>query len=51
MEVELPWGGPEPERERRAAPFIPEAGGKGRAAVDGLLGVAPAYVPENLALA
>ncbi|MFD3946805.1 tyrosine-type recombinase/integrase [Streptomyces sp. NPDC058579] len=33
------------------AHFMPEAGGKGRAAVDALLGVVPAYVPENLALA
>ncbi|MET9961974.1 integrase [Streptomyces sp. NPDC006326] len=31
--------------------FMPEAGGKGRAAVDALLGVAPQYVPEDLALA
>ncbi|MFG2753538.1 site-specific integrase [Streptomyces xanthophaeus] len=30
------------------AHFMPEAGGKGRAAVDALLGVAPQYVPENL---
>ncbi|MFF7081234.1 tyrosine-type recombinase/integrase [Streptomyces lavendulae] len=33
------------------AHFMPEAGGKGRAAVDALLGVAPQYVPEDLALA
>ncbi|MFF0427779.1 tyrosine-type recombinase/integrase [Streptomyces sp. NPDC004520] len=32
------------------AHFMPEAGGKGRAAVDALLGVAPAYVPEDFAL-
>ncbi|MFE4635001.1 tyrosine-type recombinase/integrase [Streptomyces sp. NPDC056773] len=30
------------------AHFMPEAGGKGRAAVDALLGVAPQYVPESL---
>ncbi|WP_328788069.1 MULTISPECIES: tyrosine-type recombinase/integrase [unclassified Streptomyces] len=33
------------------AHFMPEAGGKGRAAVDALLGVAPQYVPDDLALA
>ncbi|WP_412076280.1 site-specific integrase [Streptomyces xanthophaeus] len=33
------------------AHFMPEAGGKGRAAVDALLGVAPQYVPENLTTA
>ncbi|MGE7389338.1 tyrosine-type recombinase/integrase [Streptomyces sp. NPDC004126] len=33
------------------AHFMPEAGGKGRAAVDALLGVAFQYVPEDLALA
>nr|WP_073919324.1 zeta toxin family protein [Streptomyces sp. CB02009] len=33
------------------AHFMPEAGGKGRAAVDALLGAVPAYVPENMALA
>ncbi|MEW2138890.1 hypothetical protein AB0892_20215 [Streptomyces sp. NPDC005409] len=32
-------------------PIMPEAGGKGRAAVDALLGVAPLYVPDDLALA
>lgn len=32
------------------AHFMPEAGGKGRAAVDALLGVVPEYVPENLTL-
>lgn len=32
------------------AHFMPEAGGKGRAAVDALLGVVPEYVPEDLAL-
>ncbi|MGW0311314.1 tyrosine-type recombinase/integrase [Streptomyces flavidovirens] len=31
------------------AHFMPEAGGKGRAAVDALLGVVPEYVPENFA--
>ncbi|WP_338701931.1 site-specific integrase [Streptomyces sp. Q6] len=30
------------------AHFMPEAGGKGRAAVDALLGVVPEYVPDNL---
>ncbi|MFJ3924525.1 tyrosine-type recombinase/integrase [Streptomyces sp. NPDC090022] len=33
------------------AHFMPEAGGKGRAAVDALLGVVPQYVPDDLALA
>ncbi|MFK0252282.1 tyrosine-type recombinase/integrase [Streptomyces sp. NPDC090445] len=33
------------------AHFMPEAGGKGRAAVDALLGEAPQYVPDDLALA
>jgi integrase len=33
------------------AHFMPEAGGKGRAAVDALLGVVPEYVPDNLASA
>lgn len=33
------------------AHFMPEAGGKGRAAVDALLGRVPEYVPENLASA
>ncbi|WP_030778091.1 tyrosine-type recombinase/integrase [Streptomyces sp. NRRL S-920] len=33
------------------AHFMPEAGGKGRAAVDALLGVVPEYVPGNLASA
>lgn len=33
------------------AHFMPEAGGKGRAAVDALLGVVPHYVPDDLALA
>ncbi|OON81908.1 site-specific integrase [Streptomyces tsukubensis] len=33
------------------AHFMPEAGGKGRTAVDALLGVVPEYVPENLASA
>ncbi|MFE5793225.1 hypothetical protein ACFQ8C_11710 [Streptomyces sp. NPDC056503] len=32
------------------AHFMPEAGGKGRAAVDALLGTAPAYGPEGFAL-
>ncbi|CAL9579077.1 hypothetical protein SUDANB120_05012 [Streptomyces sp. enrichment culture] len=32
------------------AHFMPEAGGKGRAAVDALLGVASQYVPDDLAL-
>ncbi|MGT2531190.1 tyrosine-type recombinase/integrase [Streptomyces nojiriensis] len=30
------------------AHFMPEAGGKGRAAIDALLGMAPEYVPEGL---
>ncbi|MBT2467296.1 site-specific integrase [Streptomyces sp. ISL-66] len=30
------------------AHFMPEAGGKGRAAIDALLGTAPEYVPEGL---
>ncbi|WP_322871095.1 tyrosine-type recombinase/integrase [Streptomyces goshikiensis] len=33
------------------AHFMPEAGGKGRAAVDALLGVVPQCVPDDLALA
>ncbi|MFF3862845.1 integrase [Streptomyces sp. NPDC002209] len=33
------------------AHFMPEAGGKGRAAIDALLGVVPQYVPDDLALA
>ncbi|MEU1328404.1 tyrosine-type recombinase/integrase [Streptomyces sp. NPDC005865] len=33
------------------AHFMPEAGGKGRAAVDALLGVVPEYIPDNLARA
>ncbi|MFH9727476.1 hypothetical protein ACH4M4_31555 [Streptomyces sp. NPDC017254] len=33
------------------AHFMPEAGGKGRAVVDALLGVVPECVPENLTLA
>ncbi|MFE0175716.1 integrase [Streptomyces sp. NPDC059002] len=33
------------------AHLMPEAGSKGRAAVDALLGVVPEYVPENLASA
>ncbi|MFD3724094.1 tyrosine-type recombinase/integrase [Streptomyces sp. NPDC058671] len=32
------------------AHFMPEAGGKGRAAVDALLGLVPEYIPEDLAL-
>ncbi|MCJ0873305.1 site-specific integrase [Streptomyces sp. AP-93] len=31
------------------AHFMPEAGGKGRAAIDALLGTVPEYVPDNLA--
>ncbi|MEY2226515.1 tyrosine-type recombinase/integrase [Streptomyces sp. BF23-19] len=31
------------------AHFMPEAGGKGRAAIDALLGTVPEYVPEGLA--
>lgn len=30
------------------AHFMPEAGGKGRAAIDALLGTAPEYIPEDL---
>lgn len=30
------------------AHFMPEAGGKGRAAIDALLGMVPEYVPEAL---
>ncbi|MET7779734.1 integrase [Streptomyces mirabilis] len=33
------------------AHFMPEAGGKGRAAVDALLGLVPEYIPDNLAWA
>lgn len=33
------------------AHFMPEAGGKGRAAVDALLGVVPEYIPEDFASA
>ncbi|MFJ9339969.1 integrase [Streptomyces sp. NPDC101733] len=32
------------------AHFMPEAGGKGRAAIDALLSTVPEYVPEGLAL-
>ncbi|MGW0648777.1 hypothetical protein ACWD4T_08230 [Streptomyces umbrinus] len=31
--------------------FMPEAGGKGRAAVDALLGLVSEYIPDNLAWA
>ncbi|MFI8930060.1 integrase [Streptomyces sp. NPDC053474] len=31
------------------AHFMPEAGGKGRTAVDALLGLVPEYVPDSLA--
>ncbi|GAA1366050.1 hypothetical protein GCM10009612_49130 [Streptomyces beijiangensis] len=31
------------------AHFMPEAGGKGRTAIDVLLGLVPEYMPENLA--
>ncbi|MEU1675316.1 hypothetical protein ABZ752_25310 [Streptomyces roseifaciens] len=31
------------------AHFVPEAGGKGHAAVDALLGVVPERTPDNLA--
>ncbi|PWK74759.1 site-specific recombinase XerD [Streptomyces sp. CG 926] len=79
VDVELPWGGPEPDRLRHTyasvlleagesivtlarwlghssptitldhyAHFMPEAGGKGRAAIDALLGTVPEYVPEGL---
>ncbi|MFE3626102.1 tyrosine-type recombinase/integrase [Streptomyces goshikiensis] len=30
------------------AHFMPEAGGKGRAAIDALLGTVPEYVPDDL---
>ncbi|MFD4629100.1 integrase [Streptomyces sp. NPDC058284] len=33
------------------AHFMPEAGGKGRAAVDALLGSVPDYVPEGVVAA
>ncbi|MEU9944860.1 hypothetical protein [Streptomyces lavendulae] len=32
------------------AHFMPEAGGKGRAAIRALLGTVPEYVPEGLAV-